>query len=115
RKLPPLNAANNLSKEEVRKSGTYLFESDGHKFSEKEIRDKIKEHKKVIFALDYDLDFSYGKYIAFNETVQKVIFEFREEYAHDKMGMKYLDLPKEKAIMVKKKYPIMISEAELDD
>lgn len=114
RKLPPMSAANNLSKEEVKESGTYLFESDGRIISENEVRSTLMKYDKVIFALDYEPDLPYGKYIAFNETVQKVIFDFREEYAQEKFGMKYVELPDVSVKMTKMRYPIMISEAEVE-
>ena len=115
RKLPPIEAANNLSKEEVRKSGTALYETNGISYSKIELRNLIGKNGKVIIALDHDENLKYGKYIKFNEVVQSIIYDYRNQYAQEKFGMSYLDLPSDKSKIVKKRYPMMISEAELEE
>ncbi|MCF8373645.1 MAG: M56 family metallopeptidase [Bacteroidales bacterium] len=115
RKLPFRGDDNFIkSKEEIMESGTYVFENDGRDISENDLREIFGKYDKVIFALNYEPDLSYGKYIASNETIQKVIFDFREEYAQEQFGMKYVELPDVNVKMIKVKYPLMISEAELD-
>ncbi len=118
RLLPPLDAKI-MDKDEVEKMGTALHvidlsarnstPADVHKG----LTEFIKEHDggKYVFSLEYDNEIPYGQYIEAVDMVFSVVYEFRDKLAMKEHGVKYLELGPDLQKMIRKVYPMVLSEA----
>jgi biopolymer transport protein ExbD len=72
---------------------------------------------KAVVSLKNDKGTSYGAYIMVQNELKRAYNELRDDYAQEKFGKNYTDLPKggKQQQEVAKKYPQKISEAEPED
>jgi len=68
--------------------------------------------QKAVISFKNDRGTSYEMYIKIQNELKAAYRELRDEAALQQWGKKYGDLPKDKKKIIKKMYPIIISEAE---
>ncbi len=117
KKLPPLVGIEILDKKDIVKKGITFFEIDAtnKKNTPENLKPKFKEavlsSEKYIADLYYDETTILSAYIGYQDMARSVIYEFREEYSFKKYNMSYNDLSSVQQKEIKKKFPLIISEA----
>lgn len=72
----------------------------------------LVSRSKGVVSLQNDKGTEYGKYIEVQNELVRAFNELRDEYARAKFGKKYENLDDERQGVVRKVYPLSISEAE---
>jgi beta-lactamase regulating signal transducer with metallopeptidase domain/biopolymer transport protein ExbD len=75
----------------------------------------ITGSKKYIMCLSFDNSTSYKDYTEYNDVVWSVIFKYRNQYALEKYGIEYKQLGKDFQKEVRKKYPIILTQRNIDE
>lgn len=116
-KLPPLekDGAELIEIYEISDKVIVLKPGSDIKKTSSEFKKFILEHPGYIASLQYDNSTKYGDYLAIIDMSFKVIYQLRDQYAFEKHGMNYLDLPNNFQKAARKKYPMRVSQSNLDD
>lgn len=116
-KLPPLEGLDILDKKNLDKKGITLIEIDAtnEENTPENVKPKFKEAvqnaEKYVADLYYDKSTILNTYLGYQDMARSVIYEFRRNYTQEKYTMKYDDLSSVQQREIKKKYPLIISEA----
>jgi biopolymer transport protein ExbD len=121
--LPPMEGEGFeiLNKEDLPAMGINFFEIDAtdNENSSVTIEPKltkfISESEKYMMALLYNNSTTYKDYINYMDMVWTVVLNFRNKYALEKYNVEYENLEKELQKEVKKKYPIILSQLNIDE
>ncbi len=115
--LPPLEGMEILDKKELDKKDITLVEIDAtnKENTPENVKPKFKEtiqnSEKYIADLYYDKSTILNTYLGYQDMARSVIYEFRKNYAEEKFNLQYDDLSSIQQMEIKKKYPLIISEA----
>lgn len=115
--LPPLEGIEILDKKNLDKKDITLFEIDAtnEENTPENVKPKFKEAvqnaEKYVADLYYDKSTILNTYVGYQDMARSVIYEFRNKYAQEKFNMQYDDLSSSRQREIKKKYPLIISEA----
>ncbi|MBE9467787.1 MAG: hypothetical protein IMY72_05615 [Bacteroidetes bacterium] len=116
-KLPPLekDGAKLMEIEKIKDRLIILKPSSDIKKTGSEFESFIVKHPDYIASLQYNNTTKYGEYLAIIDMTFNVLYKLRDQYSFEKHGMKYLDLPKNLQKKIRKKYPMRVSQTNLDD
>lgn len=71
----------------------------------------VTSSDKYLTDLYYDKTTPFNKYLGFHDMARSVIYEFRENYSQENYQLDYADLSSLQQKEIKKKFPLIISEA----
>jgi len=120
RKLPPMDAET-LEAEDLPAMSIDFLEIDATikentpEIIKPKVSQLITSSKKYIICLSFDNSTPYKDYTEYNDMVWTVIYDFRNQYALEKYGIEYKQLGKDFQKEVKKKYPIILSQRNIDE
>ncbi|PLX18148.1 MAG: hypothetical protein C0597_06495 [Marinilabiliales bacterium] len=117
KRLPPLDAII-ADSEELKKEGINMFDMDATDMNismeamKLSFKEAVSGSEKYIANLFYDQTTILNTYVGYQDMARSVIYDFRENYALEKYQVSYADLSYIQQNEIKKKYPLIISEAE---
>ena len=120
RKLPPMDVEE-VTIEDLPAMSIKYFEIDATNSANtpEEIKSKLikslSESEKYIIGFLYDNSTTYKDYISYNDMAWTVILDFRNQYALEKYNIEYESLGKKLQKIVRKKYPMIISQKNIDE
>lgn len=120
RKLPPMDAEI-LDTKDLPGMGIEYFEIDAvnQENTPQKLKPQIKklvsESEKYIMCLVFNNSTTYKSYTEYNDMVWSVIYGFRNQYAMEKYNSEYENLGRELQNEVKKKYPIILTQVNIDE
>ncbi|MFC2152038.1 M56 family metallopeptidase [Bacteroidota bacterium] len=117
-KMLPTLDAKEIDMKALNKEDITLFDIDATNTENtlENVKPKFKElisnSTKYVVNLYYDETTILNTYIGYHDMIRSVIYEFRDKYASEYYHMNYGELSRNQQKEIKKKYPIIISEAE---
>jgi len=120
KKLPPLDGIEIIPSEDLADKGIAFFEIDAtnQEINTSILKPKFEEHvknsEKYIAGLYYDKNTFFNTYLGYQDMARTVIFGLRNQYAQENYNLSFDELSPVQQTNVRKKYPLIISEAESD-
>ncbi len=80
-----------------------------------ELKKRLAKTNKLIMVLQYDNNTPFGQYVSYTDATYIAMYSMRDDLAMSKYNIPYNDLPKSLQIDIRKQFPMMLTETNLDE